>query len=241
MCVSCKIPAMCWDKHHQKSFPLKNFFFVSIKHEISAVIHFNVSLQIDKQTSSDRHTANYGTIGITCNLQRHAAAYTLSRMRKLTVIHTHVTCRLLCISNNPSVCQQHPGVPVGSDGFGWTSYPLTEKCMLPVAYVPPLLCAQIRTIRTTSVVHSSQRLQLGCSCLHNAWRCLYLFLAECHILRLCYCYILDTAFSPYLFSFEMLSRITIQSSLRIHRLPLHLLCQYRTSHVWNILSNLHTL
>ena len=39
----------------------------------------------------------------------------------------------------------------------------------------------------------------------------------------------------------MLSLVTIQSVLRIHRLPLHLLRQYCIIQVWNILSILHTL
>jgi len=142
------------------------------------------------------------------------------------------------ISNNPSFLQKHPAVPVSSDGSDGTWYPLTEKYTVPIAqltgciaYVPSLLCPKIRTIRRTRVLHYSQGLQLCCSRLHNAWRCLCLFLAECHILPFHYCSISDAALSPYLFSFEMLSLITIQSSLRIHRLPLHLLHYYRILHV----------
>jgi hypothetical protein len=52
------------------------------------------------------------------------------------------------ISNNPSFCLKHPGVPDGSDGSSGTSYPLTENYTLPiaqetgyVAYLPPLLGA----------------------------------------------------------------------------------------------------
>jgi hypothetical protein len=37
------------------------------------------------------------------------------------------------ISNNPSFRLKHPGVPVGSDGSGGISYPLTENYTLPVA------------------------------------------------------------------------------------------------------------
>jgi len=48
-----------------------------------------------KQTSSDWLTANRGTIGITCNLQWYAAGFILSRMCKLTVIHSLVTGSLL--------------------------------------------------------------------------------------------------------------------------------------------------
>ena len=108
-------------------------------------------------------------------------------------------------------------------------------------YFAPGMWWRIRTIRMTGVLHSSQGLQLCCSRLHNAWRCLWLSPAECHILPFHYCYISDAALSPYMFSFKMLSLITIQSSLWIHRLPLHLLCHYRILQVWNILSNLHTL
>jgi len=46
---------------------------------------------------------------------------------------------------------------------------------------------------------------------------------------------------PYMFYFEILSLITIQPSLQIHGLLLHLLRNYRILQVWNILSNLHTL
>jgi len=44
---------MCWDKNHQTFFPLKNSLFIYIKHEISAVVHFNVSLQTNKQHRTD--------------------------------------------------------------------------------------------------------------------------------------------------------------------------------------------
>jgi len=48
-CVSSKIPAMCWENHHQMTFPWKNLCFISIHHEIAAVVHFNVNLQTYKQ------------------------------------------------------------------------------------------------------------------------------------------------------------------------------------------------
>jgi len=51
--LSCKILAMGWDKRHQRSFWLKNFSFISIKHEISAVVHFNVSQPTNKQHQTD--------------------------------------------------------------------------------------------------------------------------------------------------------------------------------------------
>ena len=53
--------------------------------------------QTNKQTSSDRLTANRGTVGITSNLQRYAVGCNLSRTCKLTVIHSLVTYSLLYI------------------------------------------------------------------------------------------------------------------------------------------------
>jgi hypothetical protein len=53
--------------------------------------------QTNKQTSSDRLTANCGTIGITSNLQRYAAGCILIRTCKLAVIHSLVTSSLLYI------------------------------------------------------------------------------------------------------------------------------------------------
>jgi len=53
--------------------------------------------QTNKQTSSDRLTANGGTVGITSNLQRYATGCILSRTCKLTVIHSLVTYSLLYI------------------------------------------------------------------------------------------------------------------------------------------------
>jgi len=108
-------------------------------------------------------------------------------------------------------------------------------------YVAPSMEWRIRSIRTTCVLHSSQGLPLCRSHSHNALRCRSLAPAMYHIKPLCYCYILDAALSPYMSSFEMCSLITIQSSLQIHRLPLHMLHHYRILQVWNILSNLHTL
>jgi len=65
-----------------------------------------------------------------------------------------------CISNNPSFCLKHPGVPDGSEGSGGTSYPLMENQMLPftqatgrIAYHPccgyytmPLILATHRIV-----------------------------------------------------------------------------------------------
>jgi hypothetical protein len=50
------ITAMCWDKYHQMTFPLKNFLCISIKHEISAVVHSNESLQTNKQANKHHRT-----------------------------------------------------------------------------------------------------------------------------------------------------------------------------------------
>ena len=88
---------MCWDKHHQVTFPTKNFLFISIKLKISAVVHFNVSLHTNKQTSLDWLTVNHGTVGITSNLQLYPVGCLLSTTCKLTVIYSLVTCGLLNI------------------------------------------------------------------------------------------------------------------------------------------------
>jgi len=53
--------------------------------------------QTNKQTSSDRLTANRGTVGITSNFSQYAAGCILSRMCKLSVIHSLVTSSLLYI------------------------------------------------------------------------------------------------------------------------------------------------
>jgi len=48
-------------------------------------------------------------------------------------------------------------------------------------YIAPRMRWRIYTIRTTGVLHSSQWLQLCCSRLHNAWRCLCLSSANSHM------------------------------------------------------------
>jgi len=106
---------------------------------------------------------------------------------------------------------------------------------------PPGIWWHIRTLRMTCALHSSQGLQLCCSCVHTAWRGLCLPLAECNIVSLPYCYISDASWSPYMMRFEIWSLITIHSSLRIHRLLLHLLPHHHILPVEYILSNLHTL
>jgi len=99
----------------------------------------------------------------------------------------------------------------------------------------------ILAIRRSRVSHSSLRLQLCYSRLHNSWQCLCLSPADSDIVPLRHCNISDAALGPYMFSFEMMSYIVIQSSLRIHCLPLRLLRHHRILQVWNIQSNLHTL
>jgi len=98
----------------------------------------------------------------------------------------------------------------------------------------------IRTIRMTRVLHSSEWLKWCCIHLHDASRWIGLSPAKCHIVPLLYRDISDAALPTYMFSFEMLLLIAIQSSLRIHRWPLHWLRHYCISQIWNILSNLHT-
>ena len=107
-------------------------------------------------------------------------------------------------------------------------------------YFAPGIWWCIRTIWTTCVLHSLQGLQLCCSHFHNAWQYLCPSLAESNIVPLCYCYISDAALSSYMFSFEMLWLITIQTLLWTHHLPLHLLRHYHILQVWNIPSNLLT-
>ena len=132
------------------------------------------------------------------------------------------------ISNDPSFCLKHAGVPDGSDSSDRTSYPLTENYMLPVAYVPPLLCGAVYTSSEWQVYYTLRR---GCryaEALYTMPGNEYAILWPSATLYLsAYCYISDAALSPYMLSFEMLSLITIQSWFRIHRLPLHLLRHYR--------------
>jgi len=107
-------------------------------------------------------------------------------------------------------------------------------------FLVPRMWSGRHTIRTTCVTHSSHWLQLCCSCSHNTWRCVYLSPAECHISPFHYCYISDGALSLIIVSLEMLSRITMQSSVRVHHLPLNLLLHYHILQVWNILSHPRT-
>jgi hypothetical protein len=76
-------------------------------------------------------------------------------------------------------------------------------------YFAPGMWWHTGTIRTTMVFQSLQGLQFWCSGLHNVCRCLCLSSANSPIVPLPYCYILDAALSPYMFSFEILSLIAI--------------------------------
>jgi hypothetical protein len=93
---------MIIDKLHQMVMLSINFLFISMKHEISATIHFNVSRQANKQLTSDGKTANHRTIGITCHLELYAAGYISSRKCKLTVSQSSLSCWV------PSIPQDFP-------------------------------------------------------------------------------------------------------------------------------------
>ena len=202
---------------------------------------------------SIKRTQLYAYHSNVVNTQLHRSSYchvsnilwiTIPETASLWVIHHVMSFFLVYLSTSESPKYIH---------FSSPSPPLTartEPCTLwrRIARYPSrclrtsfTLWWRIRIIRMTCVLHHSQGLRLCWSRWHIAWRCLCLSPAECHIVPLRYWYISDAALSPYIFSFEMLSLITIQSSLWIHRLQLHLLRQYRIFQVWNILSNLHTL
>jgi len=138
------------------------------------------------------------------------------------------------ISNNPSFRLKHPGFRTALTALTeprnlWRRITNFPSPRLQVALHTHLLyyASGLRTIRTTPVLHSSHGLQFCCSRSHNAWWCLCLSSADSHILPLWYCYISDAALAPSMFSFEILSQTVIQSSLRIPRMPLHLLRHYR--------------
>jgi len=153
------------------------------------------------------------------------------------------------ISNDSSLSLKHPGVPDCFDCSDATSYPLTENYTLPVPqatggipYIPPLLCGDVYAWSEWHVCYTSRR---GCSYAEAVYTTpgdVYACLRPSSTFYLSsFCYILDAAISPYMFRFDMMSLITMQSSLRIHRKVLHLLPHYRILQVWNILSNLQTL
>jgi len=82
---------MSWDKHQQTSFPSKNDLFRSIKHEISAVVHLDVSLKTNKQ-----HRTNLLKLSDRWNpLQLYAAGFSLNWKCKLAVTHSILTCSSL--------------------------------------------------------------------------------------------------------------------------------------------------
>jgi len=159
----------------------------------------------------------------------------VSHYGQLYTGHAALYILQLYISNYPSFRLKHPGVPDGSDCSDGTSYPLTENYTLHVtqamgriAYLPPLLCGDVYA---SSERHVCYTLRRGCSyaeALYTTPGDVYAFLRPSATFYLsAYCYISDATLSPYMFIFEMLSLKTIQSSLQIHRLPLHLLRHYR--------------
>ena len=143
--------------------------------------------------------------------------------------HLHPPSLSISISNDPCFHLKHSGVPDG------TLYPLTENYTLPIAqvtgriaYVPPLLCG---VLYASSERHLCYTLRRGCSYAEapyttpgDVYAC---FRLSATFYLSASCCVSDAALSPYMFSLEMLSLITIHSSLRIHRLPLHLLRHYR--------------
>jgi len=151
----------------------------------------------------------------------------------LCQMHKTKNCCRSIIGNDPSFCLKPPGVPEGSDSSDGTSYPLTEHYMLPVAqatgriaFVPPVLSGDVYAL---SERHISYTLRRGCSSAEAVYPTpgdVYAFLRPSATFYLSAIAIYRMPHSPYMFSFEMLSLITIQSSLRIHRLPLHLLCHH---------------
>jgi hypothetical protein len=89
---------MCWDKHHQKTFPPKNFllYLSNTTYQLALTALYTCE-HSRKRRSSARLTACCGTVGITSNLQRYAARCILRRTCQLTVIHSIVTCSWLYI------------------------------------------------------------------------------------------------------------------------------------------------
>ena len=134
------------------------------------------------------------------------------------------------ISNKSSFRLEHPRLLGGSDGSGGTTYLWRRMSSFPsprrrialhtyLHYFAP----GIPSIRTTRGLHSSQRLQLYCRHLHNAWRHLFLSSADSHILPFRYSYVSDAGLAQYLFRFEIF--------LPIHCLPLHSIRIYCISQV----------
>ena len=82
---------MSWDKHYQTSFPSKNYHFRSIKHEISAVVHLDVTLWTNKQ-----HQTNLLKSCDRWNpMQLYTAGFSLNWTCKLAVTHSILTCSSL--------------------------------------------------------------------------------------------------------------------------------------------------
>jgi len=100
--------------------------------------------------------------------------------------------------------------------------------MIPVAYVPLVLCGDVYASSERHLCHTLRRCCSDAEGVLTTPGNVYAFLRPSATLYLsAYCYISDAALSPYMFSLEIVSLITTQSSLRKHRLPLHSLCDYR--------------
>jgi len=166
-------------------------------------------------------------------IQRFCSVHTTSATTLVSVRNAGLfQTALMALTDPHTLCRRIKCFPSPRRQVVWHTYLL---------YFAPAMWRHICTIRTTHGSQSSQGLQLCCSHVHSTSQWLWHSLAKCLIIPLRYCYISDAALSPYMLGFEMLSLITIQSSLQIHRLQLHLLRHYCILHVWNILSNLHTV
>lgn len=100
--VSCIIPGMFWDKHHQPSFLSKNYLFICLKHVIYTLVHHNVCLHTNP--TSDQLIANLWTVGILRNLQISTVRLVLSRTFKLAIASSIWTWSWLYLGHDFSVC-----------------------------------------------------------------------------------------------------------------------------------------
>jgi len=87
---------MSWDKHHQMSFPSQNVLFICIKHEISAVVHHDVSLWTNKQHQTDLMKSHdrWSLLQLYA-VHLYAAGFTFNWTCKLAVSHSILTCSSL--------------------------------------------------------------------------------------------------------------------------------------------------
>jgi len=78
---------MSWDKHHQTFFLSKHDLLIFIKHEISAVVHLDVSLWTNKQRRTDWQKSRHRWHP----LKLCAAAFSLNWTCKLAITHSIMT------------------------------------------------------------------------------------------------------------------------------------------------------